>query len=488
MKRVLFLGIIIVVGTILVSGAGWIYLAYTADRPSNVAAEAHPPPRKVKPLPDADVLAARMKQDHEVYEKVRDQALAAYSKNHPGEHSYDHEAQMALRLASYLSVWDDYYGEGLCQAVDDHAKRLQEEGCSDQVWLTLMDLHAYQNVHSTNDENIRDLNACENRFGRTTYPALWKLHAYRIALGNIFAAKADSRSNPPITTGLASLPGLGESAVSAYRQLLAEHYPHSVLVHEGQALLESLETDDATLKMVSEGLDRAFEEEDRESPVATLLDGQFYINEAWCARGSGYANTVTEDGWKLFAERLAQANTILTDLYGKSPEEPAIANAMMVVVLGQQLPRDQMELWFQRGVKNNPDDFHLYMQKRWYLLPRWYGSNEDVWNFGMECSQSTNWAAKIPLILLEAISDRAENEPAVYAQPAIWEPVQKVFLAYLELYPNSVKYRTRFVQCAVQGEHWDVAKAQMKILGDDWDRDELDDSQYTDLVRQISAH
>jgi hypothetical protein len=147
-----------------------------------------------------------------------------------------------------------------------------------------------------------------------------------------------------------------------------------------------------------------------------------------------------------------------------------------------------MELWFQRGVKLDPDDFSLYMAKRWYLLPRWYGTDLDVWNFGLECAASDNWSAKIPMILIEGIDDAGGRDPSIYARPDIWPPVEKVFRAYLDHYPNSVSYRSRFIKCAADGSHWDVAAEQLKILGNEWDREVFKDNEYPQIQKLVAQH
>ena len=38
--------------------------------------------------------------------------------------------------------------------------------------------------------------------------------------------------------------------------------------------------------------------------VQLLIEGTFYIDYAWEARGIGFSNDVSEEGWKLFKERL----------------------------------------------------------------------------------------------------------------------------------------------------------------------------------------
>ena len=270
--------------------------------------------------------------------------------------------------------------------------------------------------------------------------------------------------------------------------MIRQHPSHAYLYVVGYSLLDAAQSDESTLKQVSMGLDKAFEEEDRNNPQADVLDGQFYISDAWNARGSGWANAVTQQGWQLFAERLSRANAILNGVYARTPQEPGVARSMMTVVLGAQLPRDQMELWFQRGQAVEGNLFGLYMAKRWYLLPRWYGSDAEVWNFGLECSSSSNWAAKIPILLAESITDRAGNDPTVYAQPEIWQPLEKVYRDYLTHYPASTHYRSLFALGAAQGGHWDVAKEQFKLLGSDWDPDVFPDTLYADTVRMVSAH
>ena len=42
-----------------------------------------------------------------------------------------------------------------------------------------------------------------------------------------------------------------------------------------------------------------------ESPIRPVAEPSAWIDYAWQARGSGWARTVTDEGWQRFAERLA---------------------------------------------------------------------------------------------------------------------------------------------------------------------------------------
>ena len=492
MKRILFLGCFVVVGLILVCAAGLAFQTFLAGKaPVAMAAasapEICPPPRNLPPLPDVDALAARMKHNQDIYQKLRDAAFVAYAKLHPMAKPFDDEARMDLRLFACLLVWGDFYGEGLWSKLSDHVDNIDRKGCKDPTWRICYEANIFEERRYSVSENFAaELNQVVNAYQSTTYPPLFKISAYKRVIQNLIQCKAD----PEVKLGesYAGLPDFARRAVGEYQHLIEANLSHSFLYRAGNGLLSVADADEPTLKTISMGLDRAFEAVDPDNPVGDALDGVFYTSDAWCARGTGYANTVTPQAWQLFRERLERANSILSGLEAKAPGEWMTADAMMTVMRGQEQPRDQMELWFQRGIKADPDAFGMYMHKRVYLLPRWYGSDDDEWNFGTECAQSQNWAAKIPMMLVEAVSDAGDRDPTIYGRDETWAPLEKVYRAYLQKYPDSSNYRSRFAKSAVQGEHWDVAKEQFKILGDNWDRSVFDDSEYASMSAAAKAH
>ena len=79
-----------------------------------------------------------------------------------------------------------------------------------------------------------------------------------------------------------------------------------------------------------------------------LLRGDYYIRYAWNARGDGWADTVKEEGWKLFGQRLDMAEDALERAWKLDPTDARIPVKMINLELGQGEGRDRMELWFQR--------------------------------------------------------------------------------------------------------------------------------------------
>jgi hypothetical protein len=484
MKRILFLGAIIVVGTAAILGLVMAYLTMFPNGALSVAVTGQAPAPVVGPPPDGDALAHRMLADQDVYIHLRDETLAAYAKAHPGSHPFDMEARETLKLAAYLWVWDDYYGEGLWRILNQHCERLQAR-CPDQIWLSLEDVVWGPDEHSSTDAAVNETNACENRLGATDYPAAFKFASYTMAMSNMIKAGEYEKN---VKTSLAALPDITTKTVGAYRALIAQHLPPDLLYRKGRELINEAKDDDATLVLVSRQLDQSFGQTDPTNAVAEVLDALCFLDHGWHARGGDYANKVTEEGWKIFGDSLHRAGEIELIVYARTPHEPGVAKGMMDVVQGLQLPRDQMELWFKRGLEADPNDYRLYQAKEYYLLPRWYGTEEDEWAFALSCVQGGNWAAKIPLVMVDELTYREQNDAQVYTHPEIWQPLESVFREFLWRYPASVHYRSLFALDAAKGEHWDVAKEQFKILGDDWDPDVFPDTLYADTMKQVNSH
>ena len=72
-----------------------------------------------------------------------------------------------------------------------------------------------------------------------------------------------------------------------------------------------------------------------ESAYAHLVRGEHLIGFAWEARGSGWANTVSDEGWRLFAERLSLARAALERAAELDPTLSLVPAALITVGRGQ---------------------------------------------------------------------------------------------------------------------------------------------------------
>ncbi len=431
----------------------------------------------VPAFPDIDALASRMKKNQDLYQKIRDEALAGYAQRNPQPHPYDEKVKTLLRLEAYLCVWEDFYGEGLWRQGESYATQAQAEDAGEPLVSEFLNL-------SSSDPEADAMSIIEPIL-TGAYPAAFKLKVCRRIIARLgrFQGTTSTGSGSLITKNRARWL---EEWGKAYREALKQTAPHDWLYERGEELQNTVQSNQQMLDLVISEQDRAFNEVDPQNPVKQELDGDYFINAAWCARGSGYANTVSTQGWDAFRRRLASAATILEPLYDLYPKEVNICKAMMTVELGQGQGRDRMELWFHRGTQADPDDYGLYKSKEWYLLPRWYGSMEDITAFGHECVAGGNWSSKIPMILPVGVAESSMNDVTIYSDPKAWATLEIVYREYLSRYPNAIFFRTNFAKHAFDGGHLDVAREQFKILGEDWDPSVLSSVQVEEIRSQLA--
>jgi Domain of unknown function (DUF4034) len=201
-----------------------------------------------------------------------------------------------------------------------------------------------------------------------------------------------------------------------------------------------------------------------------LLKGQFYTDYAWAARGGGDANTVTEEGWKLFAERLAVAEESLNRAWELNPKDVETPIAFLKVELGQSKGRERMELWFQRAMALDPNNYDACYKKLYYLEPKWYGSEEALLDFGRECVQSKEWGGRVPLILLDAhlairrYYDKPKQDD-YWKLPEVWPDIQAAFDRFFELNPGVTKWYQNYAWYAYLCGQWDKFNELIPKLG-----------------------
>jgi hypothetical protein len=121
-----------------------------------------------------------------------------------------------------------------------------------------------------------------------------------------------------------------------------------------------------------------------ESPTPLLVLGRAYLAYAWQARGSGFANTVTEEGWELFHVRIGEARRLLEQAAKAGPKDAEVHRQLIEVAKGQDLDEVQARAWLDEGRKVDPTYPFLYTAMAEYLLPRWHGEPGDVEKFANE--------------------------------------------------------------------------------------------------------
>ena len=109
-----------------------------------------------------------------------------------------------------------------------------------------------------------------------------------------------------------------------------------------------------------------------------------YLDYAHDARGSGYANTVSNSGWKLFEERTAEARRILEQASTLPTKCPEWYVAMQVVSLNQSWSVAEARALFEEANKFESEYYIYARDLAYYLLPKWSGKAGDTEKFVQE--------------------------------------------------------------------------------------------------------
>ncbi len=491
MKRIFVLAGIIVLGTALVCGVYLTYLEFVAPA-SVVAASGQPQPSVTALEPvqiaiyDVDAMAARMPSSKDYYAKLRDEALAVYSHGHPTSTPYDDEAKAAIRLGAYYMTWSDFYGEGVLRDLALFQESAEHKGCSDPM-LCDLETNAWDDTHYPNND-ARSVQICNEMLtaAQGNSPAAFKLWDTQTAVITTLSYNRRAQTlqlNPPSMQMLPKVISLWEQSLA---ELIKDKAPDYVIYGMPSKLLAGCQCDEATMNLVIAAIDQAYNETGTDSGLRVALDGDYFIEMAWAARGSGYANTVSDQQSLVFDQRLSQAQGILETAFEKYPHEANISIEMITVCLGKSLGRDTMESWFQRAIKADPNNIYAYSCKAYFLQPRWYGTPDDEVKSVQECVATQNWTFKIPMVLASGLDSVADNgDRDIFAHDEVWKLAESTYRKYLEIYPRSTKYRSYFLRAAFLGNHQDVVREQYKILGKNWDGLILSEEEYKAITTSV---
>jgi hypothetical protein len=134
-----------------------------------------------------------------------------------------------------------------------------------------------------------------------------------------------------------------------------------------------------------------------------MAEGIEHINLAWAARGGGWANTVTEEGWRGFGEHIAGARGCFVDAWKKHPDRPEPSVRMITVAMGGGDEDGSVRDWFERAVAAQLDCAAAYDHLLSALMPRWGGSHEDMLALGAAAAATERFDTDAPWQCLNAV-------------------------------------------------------------------------------------
>jgi parallel beta-helix repeat protein len=234
------------------------------------------------------------------------------------------------------------------------------------------------------------------------------------------------------------------------------------------------------------------------SLACAITEADAYCEFAWRERGSGWASTVTAQGWKGFRDYLDKA-LMTIEAAEKLPErDPHLFLVKCTVMLGLSRTSFKtppilsvLEWWtntkidipspaeqaFLQGVAVEPTYYPLYYARVVPLMPRWGGSPSEMVKHAEWSAQRTaasegeSLYARIACKTLR--SDGRENYLNNYRFS--WKRIRQGYRDILQRFPDSKTRLNSFCLMACLHNDRKTAAELFAQIGDDWQGDVWDD-------------
>ncbi len=141
-------------------------------------------------------------------------------------------------------------------------------------------------------------------------------------------------------------------------------------------------------------------------PCAYLLRGVHALAWGWLARGTGWASSVTEEGWRLLRERLRLADADLRYAASLDPADPTPWSFLIRVGLGLSWDKAAVRAVFEETRRRDPEHYPAHRQMLWAVSPKWGGTDADMFDFARSIAQAVPFGSDLKLLPMLAHFER----------------------------------------------------------------------------------
>jgi hypothetical protein len=224
------------------------------------------------------------------------------------------------------------------------------------------------------------------------------------------------------------------------------------------------------------------------SVTARIALAHSYIDFAWHARGNGFVDKVTDNGWRLVGERTRQAEEILKEAYKLPVKCPEWYLAAQALVQLQGTDKEQLTELLKRATELEPTYQYFYRQYDDLLAAKWYGDAGDEEKFAAEAADRIGGTEGDILyfqIASHAICPCSDGE--VDLKLLSWPRMQKGFQALTEKSGPSLINLNLLAYMAIQERDPTVADQTFSRIGENWEDDLWRTKAFFDENKQWAA-
>jgi hypothetical protein len=185
-----------------------------------------------------------------------------------------------------------------------------------------------------------------------------------------------------------------------------------------------------------------------ENARAWMGFAEFMCEYAWQARGGGYANTVPQEAWKVFFQRIKEGVDSAEKATQLEPNNSRTWGELVAYSNGAEFDDETFHKYFKEAIRCDPGDSWNYTSCLEHLQPKWGGSVEDLFGF------AEKYKKEFPILYLYAFSDlfsycgdnspesrkkwRADLRVLIKQKPVFWKKFRMAYQAKLKQNPENV--------------------------------------------------
>ena len=162
------------------------------------------------------------------------------------------------------------------------------------------------------------------------------------------------------------------------------------------------------------------------SKLATLMLARSWASGAESARGGEYADKVTPQQWAGMNRRLRAAAPLFAASLPDIKHSPLVFSGLQQWAILGQLPRSIYEKAWQDAESAFPGYMPFYIDKAYYLMPRWYGKPGEWEDFAARSADKIG-GIKGDMFYARIVEDQSENYGADFLQNSSvsWERTKR---------------------------------------------------------------
>lgn len=194
------------------------------------------------------------------------------------------------------------------------------------------------------------------------------------------------------------------------------------------------------------------------SNLARLAALEMWTEQAYQARGTGYASTITPGMEARMGAALDKGAATLKTLPKNAVESPLFFDVVLRWGLFAGASREFFDKTFADGIKKFPNYLPLYTRRAHNLLPRWFGEPGEWEAMAKKRADQLGgekgdvFYARIVWSLSQLVADLPKESKFSYAR------AKRGFEILQEIQPDSISLASARLDTAIESEDWKTAK------------------------------